>query len=568
MSEISAPLRETFTCHLKGDAGFFRTQSQAFGLPIFLLQRYTFAAPNFLTINRELITGISVCLGDLNFPRWIRMPKTQTRSRSKDKRNQQLDKAFITHYKSLGLKTAEAYIQWCAKNGFSRRTKKTARERALEKEKHAHKTANPLTRIVADYSGMSRNKLRELIFSGAKFDPHDLPCDLKPLGQTVMEISHGTRVSNRIRKESFRQLIEFCELRKLKFVRTNQRINCHGPNFYTALAWLSRHRHLWVRQPESFKSRTKNATRLFESFVRQLLVRFEMPAYMFAVWFVNHQEKLTRDQKLFLHLAAGHSVRRFGQLPITLTKRMGHFFMQAPSNTIGQAVRWAEIRGLGGSERLADAVANTFLANHFGNQEFWRSVFEWFVSHPMLDVQQVGPIADYLLDQRFGGQHPILGFNVPQPNLSMRGRTPEALVRAVERWHDRLMIKTGPWKGTSWKPTAIEPFIFETGVTNKKIWTIHELLSARELFQEGRKLNHCVSTYTSSCVSRTTSIWTMQASSDEGTKRLLTIEVGPRTKRIIQVRGKNNRYPREHEIKIISRWAQEAGLKFNAAIFG
>ena len=112
----------------------------------------------------------------------------------------------------------------------------------------------------------------------------------------------------------------------------------------------------------------------------------------------------------------------------------------------------------------------------------------------MLDVQQIGPIIDYLLDQRFGGQHPILGFDTPQPNLSMRGRTPEALVRAVQQWHGRLMNKTGPWKGTSWKPTAIEPFILETGIANKKTWTIQELLSARELFEEGRKMNHCVST--------------------------------------------------------------------------
>ena len=496
------------------------------------------------------------------------MPKTQTRSRSKDKRNQQLDKTFITHYKSLGLKTAEDYIQWCAKNGFSRRTKKTARERALEKEKHA-RTANPLTRIVADYSGMSRNELRDLIFSRTKFDLDDLPSDLKPLGRTVTEILHGTKVSNRIRKESFRQLLEFCEHRKLRFVRVNHRTNDHEPNYFSALAWLSRHRHLWIRQPESFRSRTKNTARLFESFVRHLLVRFEMPAYMFPVWFNNHQEKLTRDQKLFLHLAAGHSVRRFNQLPITLTKRMGHFFMQAPSNTVGHAIRWAEIRGLGGSQRLANAVASTFLANRFNNQAFWRSVFDWFVSHPMLDVQQVGPITDYLSDQRFGGRHPILGGDAPpQPNLSMRGRTPAALVRAVEQWHDRLRISTYPRKATSWKPTAIEPFILETGITNKKTWTIQELLSAHELFEDGRKLKHCVSTYTSSCVSRTTSIWTMQTSSSEGTKRLLTIEVHPRTNRIVQVRGKSNRYPREDEIKIISRWAQEAGLKFNTTDFG
>jgi len=115
---------------------------------------------------------------------------------------------------------------------------------------------------------------------------------------------------------------------------------------------------------------------------------------------------------------------------------------------------------------------------------------------------------------------------------------------------------------------SLEMHILETGITNKKFWTIQELLSAHEHFEEGPKMNHCVSTYTSSCIRRTTSIWTMQVNSHEGTKRLLTIEVSPKANRFVQVRGKNNRYPREDEIKLNGRWARKAGLNLNATYFG
>ena len=149
-------------------------------------------------------------MGYLISPRWIRMPKTQTRTRSKEKRNQQLDKTFITHYKSLGLKTAEDYIQWCAKNGFSRRIKKTARERALEKAKHA-RTANPLTRTNLSFrcsqnSSSCRNdsfRIRLETFVPCNISVTVRPSGLRSLGRS----SRSNLVLEKIRSRSSLRLI-------------------------------------------------------------------------------------------------------------------------------------------------------------------------------------------------------------------------------------------------------------------------------------------------------------------------------------------------------------------------
>src|SRR5262249_50727373 len=43
------------------------------------------------------------------------------------------DPALLAHVAGLGLKTVDEYADWCARNGFSRRTDKTARQRLKER---------------------------------------------------------------------------------------------------------------------------------------------------------------------------------------------------------------------------------------------------------------------------------------------------------------------------------------------------------------------------------------------------------------------------------------------------
>jgi hypothetical protein len=44
------------------------------------------------------------------------------------------------------------------------------------------------------------------------------------------------------------------------------------------------------------------------------------------------------------------------------------------------------VRGLGGREALARAVAGTRLGRVLGNQDFWESVPHVFVYHPSLEL--------------------------------------------------------------------------------------------------------------------------------------------------------------------------------------
>ena len=151
---------------------------------------------------------------------------------------------------------------------------------------------------------------------------------------------------------------------------------------------------------------------------------------------------------------------------------------------------------------------------HFQNDDFWMSVIRWFIANPMLDAVHHGPITDYLHDQRFVASvpNPLAhlpgqpGRLAPQPNLTMKGRNPEAVLRAVAEWHRRIGRPRSD-KPVSWAPSGLSPYRFEEGEGhNLKVYSITELLSSRELEDEGQAMSHCVATYAGSCAAGHVSI--------------------------------------------------------------
>jgi hypothetical protein len=77
---------------------------------------------------------------------------------------------------------------------------------------------------------------------------------------------------------------------------------------------------------------------------------------MTSVWFDLPPGEVLPQHRWYKHLGLGHSIRTAG-LPLRLTKAMAHQFTQAPHHyTAIAAVRWAQVRDLGGCEALARAV--------------------------------------------------------------------------------------------------------------------------------------------------------------------------------------------------------------------
>lgn len=346
-----------------------------------------------------------------------------------------------------------------------------------------------------------------------------------------------------------------------------RRLGGGATTWLPAVIALGRHHGAWIRPIETWVPGTHNAARQFASLARHLLAKFAVPAFMDGVWFLGDDPEALRRQCWFAHLGAGKNIR-VADIPLAYTGRMAHHFGTAPGElTVDEALRWGQVHGMGGDARLARALFGTRLVDAFEQDEFWSTVIQFLIRNPMLDTRLVGPIVDYVHHRKYAPQDVFVRPGVveqrppPEPEFSMKGRTVPALLRRVEEWHQRLAQERRRGGTRQWKLSGIRPFRHLEGERGKqRRWTIEELLDARALSEEGNAMRHCVSSYDGSCAAGIVSIWSMRLDTGAGPQRVLTVEVENRAREIRQARGFRNDYPDPDALRILQRWAVEAGL--------
>ncbi|QDU88980.1 hypothetical protein Pla175_23640 [Pirellulimonas nuda] len=483
------------------------------------------------------------------------------------------DRELLIHIGKLGLGSVESYRAWCAEHGFGQKLNKhwktRCRERYFAAENAARarlrskkqETRNPLATVKDICAG----RLRE----GDVTQPQ-----LLRFCQAIQVRKKGPLNERRVPRPELLRLLTHLDGCRTKFfdnAPVAPRLGfIEGNTYLEALVLVAIHARGWLRPVERWKPTTRNVGRQFSSLLRHLFARYDdLPAFFDGVWFAGRGEAAAEHRRWYVHVGGGRSIRDC-KLPIPCTKKMAHHFMRAPGDlSVPHALQWGQVRALGGDDRLARAVLGTRLAESFEHQAFWATVLRWFIAHPMLDRAHIGPIVDFLHHQKFVPERVFIAPGrreespPPQPHLTMKGRTPESLLRQVNRWHGRL-AHDNSLQLRQWAPCGIEAFEFTEGALsggNLRVWTIRELLGSKALMAEGRQMKHCVATYASSCARGHCSIWTMEVESFQGTSKALTIEVRSNTLTICQARGKLNRLPTEKELGVLARWASCVGLK-------
>jgi hypothetical protein len=346
----------------------------------------------------------------------------------------------------------------------------------------------------------------------------------------------------------------------------------HNPHntFLGGLAAIATHGRAWLRPLDDWKVVSNNPRRQFGSLVRHLFAKYPVPEFFDSVWF-----RRSRTQKWFLHVGSGGSMRKAERLYFPMTKREAHEFVLAPDDyTLEQALRWAQIRALGGSRRIVDAVCGTRLGGQFVQNYFWGSVLRFFVQNPFLDTMHYGPIVDYIHNQKFEAREVFVRPGVaqqqppPHPGFTLRGRTAEALLRQVGAWHEQLgrEQRLGP---AQWKSSGINGLSLIEGherSKNMRRWTITELLNRDSLIDEGRAMSHCIATYARSCAHGRSSVWSMQCENAEGRQRVLTIEVRRPANMVMEARGRYNALPTPPAMRVLRQWTEKAGLSLAAHV--
>lgn len=339
--------------------------------------------------------------------------------------------------------------------------------------------------------------------------------------------------------------------------------------YVEALIRMNDRKGQWLRPVAEWSPKSHNSRKQFSSLARHLFAQYPLPVFMDFAWLEAGKGAYTH-RDWFIHLAVGKNIRT-AKTPTKLTKKMSHYFVQAPDDYLPEeAIRWGQIHALGGDKRLTEAILGTPIGTEFGNDAFWRSVILFFIENPFIERQQVGPIIDYINHQKYLTQENVVGPGVveiaepPQPNFSMRKRNPNTLLRLVSEWHNNLSKKTVA-QNLYFRKSGINEYISKPSKNQKRVWRIIELLSGYALIREGDIMHHCIATYANACAAGKCSIWSMMFEDEQGKKKLLTIEVN-RDKLIVEARGKYNRWPNSKEFRRLKDWAKKEDLKINKYI--
>jgi hypothetical protein len=326
-----------------------------------------------------------------------------------------------------------------------------------------------------------------------------------------------------------------------------------------------RHR-FWLRSCETWAADCGNLRPLFHSLVHHLFAQYPVPHFIDSVWDLPTGPEAFRQQSWSIRLGRGDSLRSLN-LPITLTRRMEHHARRAPDHyTVMQALRYGEMRGLGGGERLAREVAASRLGRDLSHAAFWRTVLMFLAARPELPLQHVGPIIDFIHANKFAGEEVLTATGLerrtaPWPQFSIHGRTTQSLLRMIGAW--RLEFGGTDNDGCAWRESGIRAYRYvEQHPGEMQLdWSIVELLNSSALYAEGRAMHHCVYTYLNKCVRGDSTIWSLRLRADGQEKRKATIEVNPHRRAIVQVRAKCNRRPGHRATEVIRQWAAWAGVQ-------
>jgi hypothetical protein len=303
--------------------------------------------------------------------------------------------------------------------------------------------------------------------------------------------------------------------------------------------------------------------------VYNLLIEYGVSHFFIYNFF---QDNLSLQEKeWFIDVLQGINLADSKNLPFKLTRKIAHFFRVLPSDwkinsnqilfqppasyygitnnnySLTQSLIYCAIYFDVRDEVYTREVLRNL--RRTVNVDFWITTL-CQLYHKGLREYDLNQVFDYIDDQVIRNGRKI--------NFNTKKLT--NLLEEAHTWHDELILmRIGKYKRVYHLPKS-DIGTFKIEYKDKK-YKIKQLLTNKELVEEGIKLKHCVGTYTDNCIDRGSFIFSLRLDKEnEEIIPLITIEVN--NKRILQKRGKWNRDCLKEEDSLIQIWATENKLKF------
>jgi hypothetical protein len=456
------------------------------------------------------------------------------------------------HVAALGFADLAVYLAWCRHHGLPGGITKSSQQRRCEQEL--------VSRLGADVRLRERVRLRNPVEAVRRvLAGEELPDERYREVAAVLRDTAVPRAQQQLLAAVLQRLA----------VTMPETLEPGGAGLRVAMR-IATHHAAVVRSVDDWSPRSHNEAHSLLALVQHVFARYPAPACLLDAWLAT-DEASALHRRWYLHVVAGNNLRKATGLPIELTKRMAHAFEHAPVRlSVNEALRYAQVRGLGGSARLALTLAGTHLGRDFANDDFWRTFVLFCSRHSVDDAGRVVAMVDFLHEHRHVVRLVVdvdgRQVEVPpaQPHLAMHGRTPESLQKQVDAWHRRLGRGAGTEPRARWLPSDVPGYrsVADEGAADQCVWTVHELCSAIELRHESVVMRHCVVGYAGRCARGDIRIFTLTRAHGDVVRSIATFEV--RDRKIVQARGYANAALKPAAKEHMQRWAAGAGLTITA----
>lgn len=452
------------------------------------------------------------------------------------------DEALKQHLDALGMPDAEAYRQWCRRHGLSTRLAKSSIARADEID---------LMRVVDSWRFSKDDcdrliRLRRFARRGAWDKPRRAVESLVARYlDDVVEADEDARIRYARLVSAF---AVGCE---------NFRCSRHVPEWLVeAIAHMAREADEFIRDPEDWQPRGVAYRNVLQSFVRHVLVKYELPPrWLENVWF-DTERMGTMWIGAYIRLGQGYGLHH-ENLVFDMTKRAAREALKAPrSFWCRQALRFGQAVACGADRARAKAIAESGV--QWIDDPFGLTVVQWLAQHADFPIAKMLDLVDYINElrdeQRWVCDTRGRWVQRPaDPDWKIAGRTTRSLLRDMDEASQYDAEQEAKTFSQS-LPTVRPERIRMEGSRDK--WLMVPVAGSVQFEEEGDAMSHCVASYQERAEEGELRIYSLRHVDGRKLNRRVTICVRPSVG-ISEARGYANRRPSQKELSVIAHWARK-----------